>query len=160
VTDAAAQARERGERAPWWARFGALALIGTLIFCGVNAIEEWPFTGWRLYSNTKGPTAGSYFAYWVAPGGSEHVVDYQRLPDAYSRAPYLLEKLDRVDPDEREQLCEALAGAERGEGRPVASIRIYWERYRVSIVDGERHKDRIERELRWTCARADRGRRA
>jgi len=140
---------------PWFARVGVVALISCLVYFGVNAIEEWPFTGWRLYSNTKGPTAGSYFAYRVAPDG-EHVVDYQRLPDAYSRAPYLLEKLDRRSEQHREEVCAALAEGERGEGRTVTAINIYWERYQVRIVDGERRKDRIERELTWTCAESER----
>ena len=144
------------DRVPIAARVFVLALIGALLYFGWNAIEKWPFTGWRLYSEIKGNTAGSFFAYRLAPDGSVHAIDYQELPDAYSRAPYLLEKFDRRTSAERERVCDSLAIGERDEGRDVDAIQIYWERYRVRIVDGERVKDQIERELRWTCADDDR----
>lgn len=158
ATDGAPPAPDREDRVPVLARLAALALVGALLVFGFQAIEQWPFTGWRLYSNIKGPTAGSFFAFRLAPDGTEHRIDYQRIPDAYRRAPYMLEKFDRFDESEREGVCRALAQAERGEGRPVAAILIYWERYRVRIVDGERRKHRFERDLRWSCAEA--GRRA
>jgi hypothetical protein len=137
---------------PVLARVFALALVAALAYCGWNAVEKWPFTGWRLYSNMKGNTAGSYFAFRVDRDDVAHRVDYTELPDAYSRAPYLLEKLDRTPEARREAICDAIAEGERGEGRDVRAIHIYWERYRVRIVGGERVKDRIERELRWSCA--------
>lgn len=137
---------------PILARVFAVALLLALAYTGWNAVERWPFTGWRLYSNTKGPTAGSFFAFRVDDAGRLHRVDYTRLPDAYSRAPYLLEKFDRRTAAEREPVCEAIAAGERGEGRSVDAIHVYWERYQVRIVDGERVKDRIEREFRWSCA--------
>ena len=143
------------DRVPAAARVFVLLLIGALVYFGWNAIEKWPFTGWRLYSEIKGDTAGSFFAYRRAPDGSVHVIDYGALPDAYSRAPYLLEKFDRRTEEERERVCDSLAHGERAEGREVDAIQIYWERYRVRLVDHERVKDRIERDLRWTCATDD-----
>jgi hypothetical protein len=143
------------DRVPAAARVFVVLLIGALLYFGWNAIEKWPFTGWRLYSEIKGDTAGSFFAYRLAPDGSVHAIDYQELPDAYSRAPYLLEKFDRRTEEERERVCDSLANGERGEGREVDAIQIYWERYRVRLVDHERVKDRIERDLRWTCADDD-----
>ena len=136
----------------WPIRAGVLTVIAVILVFGVLEVEAWPITGWRLYSNTKGPTAGSYFAFRVAPDGSEHRVEYPRLPDAYSRVPYLLEKFDRFDAAEQEALCRAIAEAERDQGRATTAITIYRERYRVAIVDGERRKHRIEREFRATCA--------
>jgi hypothetical protein len=140
------------DRVPVLARVVALTLIGALGWFGWNAIEKWPFTGWRLYSNMKGNTAGSFFAYRLDPDGSLHAIDYRELPDAYSRAPYLLEKFDRRTDAQREAVCRAIAEGERGEGREVDAIHIFWERYRVRLIDHERVKDRIERELRWECA--------
>ncbi len=142
------------DRVPVLARVFALVLIGALAWFGWNAIEKWPLTGWRLYSTIKGNTAGSFFAYGVAPDGRQYAIDYGELPDAYSRAPYLLEKFERRTAAQREVVCDALARGERDAGRPVQAIRIYWERYRVRLVDGERVKDRIEREFRWSCAEA------
>jgi hypothetical protein len=145
---------ERDDRVPALARAFAIVLLITIAYCGWQAIEKWPFTGWRLYSNTKGNTAGSYFAFRVDADGAVHRVDYTELPDAYSRAPYLLEKFDRYPDARREAVCDAIADGERGEQRDVEAIHIYWERYRVRIVDGERVKDRIERDFRWSCAEA------
>jgi hypothetical protein len=137
------------------ARIFAIALLGSLVFFGMKAIEHWPFTGWRLYSNVKGPTAGSFFAYRVGPEDGLHRIRYRDLPDAYSRAPYLLEKFDRRTAAERERVCDSLAKGERDEGRDVAAIHIYWDRFRVRLVDGDRVKERIEHEFRWSCAEDD-----
>ena len=145
----------RPDRVPVLARVFAVVMIGSLAWFGWNAIEKWPFTGWRLYSTMKGNTAGSFFAYRLAPDGSVHEIDYGQLPDAYSRAPYLLEKFEGRTQAEREVVCDALAEGERNEGREVDAIQIYWERYRVRLIDHERVKDRIERDLRWTCAEDD-----
>jgi hypothetical protein len=143
------------DRVPVLARVFAIGLILALAYMAWNANEKWPFTGWRLYSNTKGPTAGSYFAFRVDGNGALHRVDYQDMPDAYSRAPYLLEKFDRYPDERREEVCDAIAEGQRGEGYDVDAIHIYWERYRVQIVDGERVKTRIEREFGWSCAEAE-----
>jgi hypothetical protein len=126
--------------------------VALLFAAGVGTKEWWPFTGWRLYSNMKGPTSGSYFAYRVDSAGKEHVVDYHDLPYSYARAPYLLEKFPKLSDAEREAVCDALAHGERGEGRSVQSIEIYWEKRRVVPVDGERHTKLLEREHYLTCA--------
>lgn len=142
------------DRVPVLGRVFSIALLVALAYFGWNTIEKWPFTGWRLYSTMKGPTAGSYFAFRVDADDVLHRVDYKALPDAYSRAPYLLEKFHKFPDARREAVCAAIAEGERGEGRDVEAIHVYWERYRVRIVDGERVKDRIEREFRWSCAEA------
>jgi hypothetical protein len=135
---------------------GAVLFVLALLFAaGVGTKEWWPFTGWRLYSNIKGPTSGSYFAYRVDPSGEEHVVDYHDLPYAYARAPYILEKFPKLSTGERDALCDALAHGERAAGRDVAAIAIYWERRRVVPVDGERHTKLLERERYATCAEVD-----
>ena len=145
---------DRPDRVPVLARVFAIALIGGLAYFGWNAIESWPFTGWRLYSNIKGNTSGSFFPFRVDPDGAVERVDFTALPDAYSRAPYLLENFDRFSAAQREAVCDAIAEGERGAGRDVDAIHIYWERYRVRVIDGARVKDRIERDFRWSCAEA------
>jgi hypothetical protein len=137
-------------------RFVVGLALAMLLVAGVATIEAWPFTGWRLYSNTKGPTAGSYFAYREAPDGTEHKIEYDRLPYSYQRAPYVLNKFPSSDPETRETVCDALAHGERQAGRPVAEIHVYWELRRVVPVDGERHTKLLARELRYTCARSPR----
>ena len=142
----------RADRVPLVGRVVAFVLLGTLVWFGLNAVEKWPFTGWRLYSTLKGPTAGSFFVYRVGPDEGLHRIKYRNLPDAYSRAPYLLEKFDRRTVEERERVCDSLAKGERDQGREVAAIHIYWDRYRVRLIDGDRVKERIEHEFRWSCA--------
>ena len=130
-----------------------LLALALLLVAGVATVEAWPFTGWRLYSNTKGPTAGGYFAYWVGNDGAEHKVNYDDLPYSYRRAPYVLDKFPRSDAATREEVCDALVHGERNNGRDVASIRVYWEVRRVVPVNGERHTKLLERALSYTCAR-------
>lgn len=144
----------RRDRVPVAGRVFAVVLLVTLVWFGWNKVERWPFTGWRLYSNMKGNTSGSFFPFRVDADGGLHRVDFTAMPDAYSRAPYLLEKFERYSDAQREAVCDAIAEGERGEGRDVEAIHIYWERYRVRLIDGERVKDRIEREFRWSCAEA------
>ena len=142
------------DRVPAAARVFVLVLIGALLYFGWNAIEKWPFTGWRLYSNTKGPTAGTFVAYRVGPSGAEHEIDYHDLPYSYQRAPYVLNKFPHSSAATRESVCDGLAHGERDAGRPVQAIRVYWELRRVVPVNGERHTRLVERELRYTCARS------
>jgi len=143
---------DANDRVPLLGRIVAVVIIGALLWFGLNAIEKWPFTGWRLYSTMKGPTAGSFFAYRLGPNEGLHRIRYRDLPDAYSRAPYLLEKFDRRTPAERERVCDSLAKGERDQGREVAAIHIYWDRYEVKLIDGDRVKKHIEHEFRWECA--------
>ncbi len=142
------------DRVPVTGRVFAIGLLCALAYFGWNTLERWPFTGWRLDSNMKGNTAGSYFPFWVDGDGDLHRVDFADLPDAYSRAPYLLEKFDRYSDAQREGVCDAIAEGERREGNQPQAIHVYWERYRVRVIDGQRVKDRIERDFRWSCAEA------
>jgi hypothetical protein len=146
---------DRDDRVPVMGRIVAIVILGALLWFGMNAIEKWPFTGWRLYSTLKGPTAGSFFAYRLGPEGGLHGIRYHDLPDAYSRAPYLLEKFDRRTAAERERVCDSLANGEREAGREVAAIHIYWDRYEVKLLDGDRVKKHVEHEFRWSCADDD-----
>ncbi len=136
----------------WRVKSVILVALALLFVAGTATVEAWPFTGWRLYSNTKGPTAGSYYAYRVGPEGTEHAIDYDDLPYSYQRAPYVLAKFPRSSAVEREAACDGLAHGERNAGRPVISIRVYWELRRVVPIDGERHTKLLERDLRYTCA--------
>jgi hypothetical protein len=155
TNDVAAAPDGPRDRVGWRVRLGFFLVVGVLVWAALTPTEWWPLTGWRLYSNRKGPTSGSYFAYRVAPDGSEHEIDYQRIPDAYRRAPYLLEKFPRLGGAGREEICAALAHAERGEGRAVTAIHVYWDRYQVLIRDGERSTKQLEHDLRYTCAETE-----
>jgi len=146
---------DRDDRVPPLGRVVALLILGALLWFGMNAIEKWPFTGWRLYSTMKGPTAGSFFAYRLGPDGGLHRIIYHDLPDSYSRAPYLLEKFDRRTATERERVCDALEDGEEAQGREVAAIHIYWDRYKIELIDGERVRKHIEHDFRWSCADDD-----
>lgn len=131
---------------------GAVVLVlAFLLVAGIHDTHSWP-VDWRLYSNTKGPTAGGYYVYRVGPQGGEHAVDFDELPYAYQRTRYILNRIARVDASTREAICDAIAHGVRDEGRHVDEIRLYWERRRVIPVDGERRTKLIERELRYTCA--------
>jgi hypothetical protein len=142
-----------GDGPAWPVKALVVGVLALLLIAGVATVEAWPFTGWRLYSNTKGPTAGSFFAYRVGPHGREHKVDYDQLPYSYQRAPYVLNKFPHSSAATRESVCDGLAHGERKAGYPVRAIRVYWEVRRVVPVDGERHTKLIERQRRYTCAR-------
>jgi hypothetical protein len=127
-----------------------LVLVALLV-AGIHDTHSWP-VDWRLYSNTKGPTAGGYYAYRVGRDSGEHLIDFEKLPYAYQRTRYILARFHRVDDAERASICAAIAGGAHDAGGEVHEVNLYWERRRVVPVDGERHTKLIERELRYTCA--------
>jgi hypothetical protein len=139
------------DQVPWSIKVFVLALLGLLLVGGIAAIEEWPLTGWRLYSYLRGPTSRHYVAYRVGPDGEEHRVNFKRLPDAYSRAPALLGRFPGYTNGTREAVCMDIAEGERGEGRAVDGIRVYQERARLRTIDGEPRISLEERELQYVC---------
>jgi len=122
-------------------------LVGAVAVCGLAGVEAWPLTGWRLFSELRGPVATRYEARALAADGSEAVVPFARLPHSYSGSGPLLEEMAGQRPEQREPACGAWASATaRLTGAPVLEVRVY------QVADDLRDES-TRAALAWTCAR-------
>ena len=132
-------------------KVGVVAFLLWFVWVGWSGFEEWPFTGWRLYSLPRGPTITEYRPYAVGPDGVERSIDFSSFPIAYYHGKILVRRFARYSQSQRDALCDAIAEGERGEGRAVSAIRIYRVEDTLRERGGRQVKD-TQRELRYTCA--------
>jgi len=52
------------------------ALVAAVAACGLTGVEAWPLTGWRLFSQRRGPVAVRLEARVVEPGGAEAPIPF------------------------------------------------------------------------------------
>ena len=129
------------------------ALVVAVAACGAAGVEAWPLTGWRLFSELRGPVAARYEARVVAPDGSEAPVPFADLPHSYSGSGPVLEEMERQSPEQREPACGAWAAATaRLTGEPVVEVRVY------RVEDDLRRRTSRATPV-WACARETGGRR-
>ncbi|MGH9025177.1 MAG: hypothetical protein ACRDWD_03530 [Acidimicrobiia bacterium] len=128
-------------------------LLAALLVCGLVGIEWWPFTGWRLFSRVRTDSRVGWEVATVAPDGEETIVDPNDLPLGYRHVELLLARFPGYSSDEREEICEAIAGGVRDEGQEVASVRVYRVDESLRQTDGDVALER-DPELRYECAEA------
>lgn len=115
--------------------------------CGLAGVEAWPLTGWRLFSQRRGPVVTRFEARAVAPGGNEVPLPFAALPHAFSGSVPTLERMAGQQPEEREPACRAWAAATaRLLGASVAEVRVY------EVADDLR-LGTTRAALAWTCGR-------
>ena len=123
------------------------ALVAAVAACGLGGVEAWPLTGWRLFSERRGPVATRLEARTVADDGTEAPVPFGRLPHAYSGSGPVLQEMASQRPEEREPACGAWAAATSELTRtPVAEVRVY-------EVAEDLRVGSSRAALAWTCAR-------
>jgi hypothetical protein len=122
-------------------------LVAVVTGCGLAGVEAWPLTGWRLFSERRGPMVTRLEARAVLLDGSEAPVPFGRLPHAYSGSVPVLRHMAAQRPEQREPACEAWAVATAMlTSTPVAEVRVY------ELADDLRDGSH-EATLAWTCAR-------
>ena len=128
------------------ARVFVLGFLSVFALCGLVGFEAWPFTGWRLFSEVRGPTQVGWQAVTVDGAGAERPVPFDRMARGFSGALHLMARLGSAPPEERRAVCGAWAGeVERLGGAPVAAVRVY--RTAFAVRDGALQS----RELRVEC---------
>jgi hypothetical protein len=135
-------------------RVFVLGVLAAVVVAGFGGIEEWPLTGWRLYSRLRSEHSVHWRAVSVDGAGRETVVDPQALPLGFRHVSFLLQQFPDDDRDEREEVCEALADGERERGRAVTEVRIYRVLETRDFDDGKVRIDEARR-LHYVCARSD-----
>jgi len=120
-------------------------LVAVVAGSGLVGVEAWPLTGWRLFSQRRGPVITRLEARVVADDGHETRVPFDALPRAYSGFGAVLDQMAAAGPDEREPVCRAWADATaRATGVPVVEVRVY------GVTDDLRDGS-SRTALAWTC---------
>ena len=123
-------------------------LVAVVAACGAAGVEAWPLTGWRLFSELRGPVAARYEARVVGADGAEAPVPFSDLPRSFSGSEPVLQAMAGQSPGQREPACGAWASATAGlTGTPVAEVRVY-------RVEHDLRSGTARATLAWTCARA------
>ena len=63
-------------------RVVAIVLLGLIGFCFVNETEQWPFSAFALFSDTRGPEQVTWTLNVVDQDGTVEPVDLTGLPDS------------------------------------------------------------------------------
>lgn len=121
--------------------------MAAVAVCGLLGVEAWPLTGWRLFSQLRGPVVTRFEARTVAADGTERPIPFDRLPHAYSGSGPALVRMAGQSPEQREVVCRSWAVVTaRVTEVPVTEVRVY------QLVDDLRDgSDRAA--LAWTCGR-------
>lgn len=132
----------------------ALVGAGLAVFVvgSLADVEAWPLTGWKLYSNPRGPTTATWRAVVVDGRGVEHNIDFKTLPVAYHQGVNILTDLRTMTRPERQRVCLAFGDVMRRRGADVAGVRLY--RVVLAVPTGPEHPPPLRRRVVHACRRA------
>ena len=108
-----------------WARRFVHAFLLMLAVSGVARLELFPFSAFRLFSETRPAERHSWQLRAVDRAGDETPILLGELPVAYRNTSRLLGEFDDLSPSERDEICDAWAHPYRDEGADVALVRVY-----------------------------------
>lgn len=137
-----------------WARPFAYAFLAALITTSAAGVEQWPFTGWRLFSGVRtGVTAGWQVVTVDPVDDAETTVDFAALGRGFRGASWRLADFPAMTATGRDAVCRAWADAvTAATGEEIAAVRVYRTR-RAVATDADRPSPAPSRTLRYECAR-------
>jgi hypothetical protein len=89
------------------------------------AVEWWPFTGWKLFSQVRTGTVSGWQVVTVDADGGEHPVDFESLPRGFRGWYQVAGQLPDMTDRERLDVMETWARAAADGGAEVRELRIY-----------------------------------
>ena len=101
------------------------AFLVVFAITGLAHLELFPFSGFRLFSEVRGEERTSWELRAVDEAGREIPIDVDRLPLGYRQAKRLIATMPDLEPDARDELCDAWATPLRERGVHVERVRIY-----------------------------------
>jgi hypothetical protein len=117
--------RPPGDSVSPWIRWAVRLFLAAFVICGVFGLENWPLTGFRLFSHLRGERASTWQADRVSPAGRAVPVPFPDLPRAYQGFGLVMQTYRSLPPATRHATCEAwLAEVRRALG-PARSLRLY-----------------------------------
>ena len=122
------------------------AFLLVFAITGIAHLELLPFSGFRLFSEVRGPVRTSSQLYAVDGDGTEVPILLDQLPLGYRQSWRLIPGMEDMSVAQRDEICDAWARPLREHGIEVTTIRIY------RIVDDVRPDGPpSERTLRFEC---------
>jgi hypothetical protein len=116
---------------------------------GLFTLELFPFSGFRLFAEVRGPDR-EYWELRVVDGrGLEHPLHLSDLPLAYRSTTTLIDGFADRSPAQRDAVCAAWAQPLRDAGETVLEVRIY-----AAVDDVRPRGEPTTRALVYTCGRS------
>lgn len=114
-----------------------LAAISLLVVAAVAGVEAWPLSAWRLFSLSRDAEQSRWVVHAADGDGEVRTVSLEELPLRYRHAEWPMSDLPDASPQEREDLCQAIAGAVAEVHPDVAEVRLVRDRQRLEeAADG------------------------
>jgi hypothetical protein len=123
------------DQLPAWARPAVYAFLAAVLVCGLFAVEAWPLTGFRLYSDTRPEKRFTHQIVAELADGTERVVDLDELPLGYHNTNLWIRGFDHYSQAEREEICAGWIVPLEEDGLDVVAVRIDTLRTHLSRPD-------------------------
>jgi hypothetical protein len=153
----AAEVRDRDgvDRAPpRIARPFVYGFLAAFVLTTALAIEWWPFTGWKLFSQVRTGSVSGWQVVTVDGDGEEHPIDFEALPRGFRGWYQVAGLLPTMSDQERLDVLRTWASAAEEAGADVREIRVYRTTAPVR-TDFDRPSPPVTRELRYHAAGAE-----
>lgn len=147
AADATALRRSPDDRVPRVAPVVAILLLGALVFCAWRQVEEWPLSGWELFSRLRHADQHGWLA-TMDTGSGEQPIPFERLPRSFHNAEHVMEAFPALDDKRRLGVCGAWLNGLLLAGYRPGDITVY-RTTTHAFVDGR--PPTITRQLYWTC---------
>ena len=125
------------------------AFLLVFAIAGLAHLELLPFSGFRLFSEVRGPVRTTSQLYAVDSDGTEVPIVLDELSLGYRQSWRLIAGMAHMSDAERDEICDAWAHPLRERGVEVTSIRIY-----KTVDDMRPDGPPSERSLRYECGGA------
>jgi hypothetical protein len=97
---------DRHDPVPRAAPVVAAVLLAALVLCAVMQREEWPFSGWELFSRVRTAEERGWLATETV-GGVERPIPFDRLPRGFHNSGHTLDRFPAMSVRERSAVCDA-----------------------------------------------------
>lgn len=140
-----------GDRGPSVAQRALVVVtIVLLLGAGLQGVEAWPLTAWRLFSLSRDEDQTRWVIDAVAADGTGRTVSLEELPLRYRHAEWPMADLPDASEQRRDEVCEALAAAVVDVEPDMVELRIVRDRQTL-VSDGDDWVVRHEPEVVHAC---------
>jgi hypothetical protein len=107
------------------ARLFLYGFLAVLMATALLAVEWWPFTGWKLFSQLRTGTVHGWQVTTVDQAGAEAALDFGALPRGFSGWFQLAQRLPSMTATDRDDLCATWLDAAQDAGTGAVGVRVY-----------------------------------
>ena len=112
------------EALPAWVRPVVYVFLAVFLVCGAFAVERWPLTGFRLYSDLRVEERHSPSVVALLADGEEQRLRFDDLPMGWHATDRILRQFPRMTQAERDEVCDAWVQPLRDDGLDVVGVRV------------------------------------